>query len=70
MNELLDLFTEIVSESIEKALENEDKDRANKLSTMHNLFLKAINVASIVYTFQIATKQILTFNLDSIPFDK
>lgn len=69
MNELLDLFSEIVSKEIEAALANEDRDRANKLSIMHNLFLKAINVASIVYTFQVATKQILTFNLDSIPFD-
>lgn len=64
ITESVNLFTELIEEAMQKALEDDNRELAYKYRFLHSLVVTAINAAMLLGTLQLAFKSALTADLN------
>lgn len=64
VTEALQLFSALIEEATQKAMENDNRELAYKYLFLHSLVVTAINAAMLLGTLQLAFKSALTADLN------
>lgn len=69
LEEQTQLLGELFNNAIDKALEDDNKDLAYKLVSLHSLIMIALSVAMLVKTFQLSLSSIVSVDLSNLGDD-
>ena len=69
LEEQTQLLGELFNNAIDKALEDDNKDLAYKLVSLHSLIMIALSVAMLVKTFQLSMRSIMSVDLSNLGDD-
>lgn len=69
LEEVTGLFTELVDNAVNKALEDDNKELAYKLVALHSLVMTSLSVAMLVKTFQLGLRSIMSVDLSNLGDD-
>ena len=69
LEEATGLFTELVDNAVNKAMEDDNKDLAYNLIALHSIVMTALSVAMLVKTFQLSMRSIMSVDLSHLGDD-